>query len=164
MTAYDLKIVSGGQTGADRAGLDWAIGHSITHGGWCPVGRLAEDGPIPARYLLEEMPDGGGYRRRTKANVRDSEATLIVSLASELTGGSKETALFAKRLGKPCLHVHPGMDWKAELARWPPSSGAKVLNVAGPRRSREPDVGIFVAVVLDFVLVIRDDVPASQES
>ncbi len=157
MTTPDFKIVSGGQTGADRAALDWAIGHRIPHGGWCPAGRLAEDGPIRDGYLLEEMPDGGGYRRRTKANVRDSDATLIVSLASELTGGSKETAHFARRLGKPCLHVHPDMDWKAALTGWPPSNGASILNVAGPRGSREPEVGKFVAEVLDFVLAERED-------
>jgi hypothetical protein len=104
------RIVSGGQTGADRAALDWAITHGVPHGGWCPAGRIAEGGVIPARYQLTEVPDGGGYRQRTEANVCDSHATLIVSIAPELTGGSHETMLFARRLAKPWLHLHPGMD------------------------------------------------------
>lgn len=106
------RIVSGGQTGADRAALDWAIEHQVPHGGWCPAGRRAEDGTIPARYRLEELPEGGGYRRRTKANVRDADATLIVSIEPVLTGGSKETRLFAQRMAKPWLHVPPA--WTAE--------------------------------------------------
>lgn len=159
----ELKIVSGGQTGADRAALDWAIEKGISHGGWCPAGRLAEDGQIGIEYLLEEMPDGGGYRRRTKANVRDSDATLIVSLASELTGGSKETALFAHRLDKPCLHVHPGMDWQESLAAWDPTWEAAILNVAGPRGTREPEVGKFVREALDFVLEKRDEQRVLEE-
>lgn len=159
----ELKIISGGQTGADRAALDWAFDNGISHGGWCPAGRLAEDGPIGIEYLLDEMPDGGGYRRRTKANVRDSEATLIVSLASELTGGSKETALFARRLDKPCLHVHPGMDWQAALTAWPQTTEIRLLNVAGPRGSREPMVGTFVREVLDFVLKTRNERGIAEE-
>jgi hypothetical protein len=154
MIPIKLKIVSGGQTGADRAALDWAIRNDLPHGGWCPSGRLAEDGTIDSKYLLTEMPDGG-YRRRTKANVLDSDATLIASLASTLTGGSKETALFAHRLNKPHLHVHPGMDWKAALALWQPSQHAITLNVAGPRQSRAPGIGAFVIQVLDGILEIR---------
>lgn len=85
-------IISGGQTGADRAALDWAIAHSIPHGGWCPAGRIAEDGIIPAKYQLTEMPDGGGYRQRNKANVQNSDATLILTTSSELSGGSIGTS------------------------------------------------------------------------
>jgi len=73
-----IKIVSGGQTGADRAALDWAIVHGIPHGGWCPSRREAEDGLIPDRFQLTEMPEGGGYLERTKANFQDSDATLII--------------------------------------------------------------------------------------
>lgn len=143
------RIVSGGQTGADRAALDWAIEHEVPHGGWCPAGRRAEDGTIPARYQLEELPEGGGYRRRTKANVRDSDATLIVSIEPVLTGGSKETRLFAQRLAKPWLHLHPGMDWRAALRDWLSATAIHTLNVAGPRGSREPEVAAFTRTVLD---------------
>ncbi len=152
--AQNLKIVSGGQTGADRAALDWAIESSVPHGGWCPAGRLAEDGPIPARYVLDEMLDGG-YLERTRANVRDSDATLIVTLAPELSGGSKETARFAAELRKPWLHVYPSIEWTAALAHWIKPRGAFVINVAGPRASKEPEIGAFVHEVLDrFVQVL----------
>ena len=74
------RIISGGQIGVDRAALDWAIAHNIQHGGWCPTGRRAEDGIIPERYRLREAP-GRNYQQRTKWNVRDSDATLIVTSA-----------------------------------------------------------------------------------
>ncbi|HRQ56413.1 MAG TPA: putative molybdenum carrier protein [Azoarcus taiwanensis] len=148
------RIVSGGQAGADRAALDWAIAHRIAHGGWCPSGRLAEDGRIHDRYQLVEVPEGGGYRRRTKANVRDSDATLLITIDPVLTGGSKETALFAKRLAKPWLHVHPESAWRNELTQWLGTHPIETLNVAGPRLSRSPEVVAFTWMVLDAVLEI----------
>jgi hypothetical protein len=148
------RIVSGGQTGADRAALDWAIAHGVPHGGWCPAGRVAEGGVIPPRYELTEMPDGGGYRQRTKANVRDSDATLIVSMAPELTGGSRETMLFAQRLAKPWLHLHPGMDWRSALQTWIDATAISTLNVAGPRASDAPDIGSFTVEVLDALVAM----------
>ena len=93
------KIVSGGQTGADRAALDWALQRGVAHGGWCPKGRLASDGPLPERYLLRET-DSAGYRQRTKLNVRDSDATLIFN-TGVLDGGTLQTVRFAQTLGKP---------------------------------------------------------------
>jgi hypothetical protein len=101
------KIVSGGQTGADRAALDWALSRSIESGGWCPKGRKAEDGPIPKRYPLIETPSAG-YVQRTEWNVRDTGGTVIFSLGPVLTGGSKKTAEFAVKRNKPCLHAHSG--------------------------------------------------------
>src|SRR5215510_967319 len=98
------KLVSGGQTGADRAALDWAIAWQIPHGGWCPLGRLAEDGPIAAKYQLKETPTAD-YAERTLWNVRDSDGTVILTIAKELTGGSQATAHFARQLRKPCLHL-----------------------------------------------------------
>jgi hypothetical protein len=142
-------IVSGGQTGADRAALDWALAHGVPHGGWCPAGRIAEDGSIPSRYQLTEVSDGGGYRQRTKANVRDSDATLLLSIAPELTGGSHQTLIFAKQLAKPWLHLHPGMDWRSALQAWIDATSISVLNVAGPRASGAPAIGSFTAQVLD---------------
>ena len=79
------KIVSGGQTGADRMGLDWAIWHDIPHGGWCPRFRKAEDGKIPDQYQLTETPKSD-YVQRTEWNVRDSDGTLIFSLSDKLSG------------------------------------------------------------------------------
>jgi len=92
------KLVSGGQTGADRAALDFALAHNIPHGGWCPRGRRAEDGALRERYELRETPDAD-YPQRTEWNVRDSDGTVIFSLAPEVTGGSKLTAEFAARHG-----------------------------------------------------------------
>ena len=75
-----ITILSGGQTGADRAALDFAIEYGLPHGGWCPRGRLAEDGPIDERYELTETPSHR-YAQRTEWNVRDSDATVVFSIA-----------------------------------------------------------------------------------
>lgn len=93
------KIISGGQTGADRGGLDAAIQCDLPHGGWCPKGRKAEDGFIPVEYHLTEMASPE-YLPRTKANVFDSDATVIFSYGP-LSGGSLKTATYAHHLGKP---------------------------------------------------------------
>lgn len=97
------KIVSGGQTGADRGGLDAAIYCNMPYGGWCPKGRKAEDGVIPDKYHLQEHASAD-YLARTEANVVDSDATVIFTMGV-LEGGSKKTAQFAKKHNKPCLHV-----------------------------------------------------------
>lgn len=144
------RIISGGQTGADRAALDWAISHKIPHGGWCPDGRKAEDGVIPTLYRLTEL-FGGGYRQRTKANVRDSDATLIVTISDELSGGSLTTAKFAIDLHKPHLHLSKNTNWPARLQDWIKLQSITKLNVAGPRASKEPAVGAFTWEVLDYL-------------
>jgi hypothetical protein len=141
------KIVSGGQSGADRGALDWAIENHISHGGWCPAGRRAEDGEIAARYLLTETPLAD-YEQRTKWNVRDSDGTLIISLAGVLTGGSKATFDYAARLGRPCLHLHPGNASGAAVREFIERHRIKVLNIAGPRQSREPRIAAYVAELL----------------
>lgn len=108
-SVHDLGVrrhLRGGQSGADRATLDWAIAHGIPHDGWCPRGRKTEDGALADRYVLRETP-GFGYLQRTEWNVRDSDATLIFTLSDSLDGGSKRTAVFADRLGKPWLRVRP---------------------------------------------------------
>lgn len=142
------RIVSGGQTGADRAALDWAIRRRIPHGGWCPRGRRAEDGRIPERYQLIETPSRD-YGQRTRWNVRDSDATLIVSRAATLLGGSAYTARAARRLGKPWLHVHPGGDDPKAIREFLARHRVRVLNVAGPRASGEPGVYEYAIAVLE---------------
>ena len=143
------KIVSGGQTGADRAALDWAISRSIPHGGWCPKGRKAEDGTLDARYNLKESPSAN-YLQRTEWNARDSDGTVIFSLAPVLTGGSLKTQVFAAKHRKPHAHIHAGMYApEAALLRFIAAHGIKSLNVAGPRGSKEPGVYDFVIRVLD---------------
>ena len=149
------KIISGGQTGADRAALDWAIANGIEHGGWCPQGRLAEDGVITAQYDLRETPKAD-YLQRTEWNVRDSDVTVIISLAPQLTGGSLATAKLASDLGKPCLHLS-GLQDASENARQMADflrrHEVKILNVAGPRASGEPDVGAFIQSIFGELLV-----------
>ena len=95
------KIVSGGQTGADRAGLDFAIAHGIPHGGWCPKGRKAEDGTIPERYGLSET-SRADYLQRTEANVRESDGTVIFTVVCvQSLRGSTDKAL-TRRLEPVC--------------------------------------------------------------
>jgi hypothetical protein len=149
------RIVCGGQTGADRAALDFAIEHNIPHGGWCPKGRLAEDGPLPNCYQLQETSTDD-YRQRTEANVRDSDGTVLITVATTLSGGSLETFFLAKKSKKPLLHLaqeQPGGDSPGEkLRRFIADNGIRVLNVAGPRASEEPEVYRFVKEVLHKVL------------
>lgn len=143
------KIVSGGQTGADRAALDWAISRGIPHGGWCPKGRRAEDEAIPARYQLEEMQTTS-YLKRTEQNVVDSDGTVIFSIRAVLSTGSKRTAEFARKHRKPLLHIHPGVaDPAARLREFIAGNKVAVLNVAGPRQSSEPAIADFVATVMN---------------
>lgn len=144
------KIVSGGQTGADRMGLDWAIWHDIPHGGWCPKFRKAEDGTIPPQYLLKETPKSD-YVQRTEWNVRDSDGTLIFSLSDKLSRGSAKTAFFAERHGKPYLHVHPGLSYHiaADVLRFVGDNNIKVLNIAGTRASKEPYIEKFVKQIME---------------
>src|SRR5246127_3342882 len=101
------KIISGGQTGADRAALDLALEHNVPCGGWCPKGRKAEDGPIDSKYPLKETPSPP-YLQRTEWNVRDSDATVLFSIEPTLTGGSLRTMEFAQKHGKPHVHLCPG--------------------------------------------------------
>ena len=98
------KIVSGGQTGADRAALDFAIKHQIPHGGWCPAGRKAEDGAINRRYHLTETTSSA-YSERTWQNVLDSDGTVIFTIEDKLRGGSRTTVQFAQMMGKPWVHL-----------------------------------------------------------
>lgn len=143
------KLISGGQTGGDRAALDFAIANGIPHGGWCPKGRKAEDGPIDAKYLLQETPTAD-YLERTEWNIRDSHGTLILTIGAKLTGGSKRTAEIARKLGKPCLHISKeGTALPvSKLTDFLAMHTIDVLNVAGPRASKEPAVGEFVTQVL----------------
>jgi hypothetical protein len=146
------RIVSGGQTGADRAALDWAIEHDIPHGGWCPKGRWAEDGRIGDRYQLRETPSVD-LSERTEWNVRDSDATLIITGGPVLEGGSLATARFASDHGKPCFHMaDPERDIQ-RLGEFLDAYRPKVLNVAGPRLSKSPEIVQIVKRVLD---ILRD--------
>ena len=135
-------IVSGGQTGADRAALDFAILHGYTHGGWAPQGLIAEDGIIALKYQLLEL-DQGNYRQRTRRNVEDSDATLIINLGV-LDGGTLATQAFAEHLSKPYLVVQLDQGVTSEavasVVEWLRQHNVKTLNVAGPRESKRPGI------------------------
>lgn len=172
------KIVSGGQTGADRGALDAALALGLAHGGWCPRGRSADDGPIPARYALIETA-ARDHAVRTEMNVIDSDATLIVS-RGPLAGGSALTARLAATHGKPCLHVDldrgPGpaaglnarsrtevvQRVRAWLERPGPGANIDVLNVAGPREQQCPGLAADVRALLVAVLAGADG-PAPEQ-
>lgn len=133
------KIVSGGQTGVDRAALDVAIYLGIEHGGWCPAGRVAEDGRIPATYQLTETATSD-YAERTERNVIDSDGTLILYWAM-IRGGSLLTEKLARKHRRPCLAIDLGQPVSVEATQsWLAANGIGVLNVAGPRESNAPDL------------------------
>jgi hypothetical protein len=131
------KIVSGGQSGVDRGALDAALALDFACGGWCPAGRLAEDGPIPERYPVVELA-GADYRRRTTRNVLDSDATLILAYGP-LSGGTRQTRHDCVRCGKPFLVIDAAVSRPtaaaAQAAAFVERCAARVLNVAGPRES-----------------------------
>jgi hypothetical protein len=133
------KVISGGQTGVDRAALDAALAAGLPCGGWCPRGRRSEAGPIDERYPLTETTSADPARR-TDLNVRDSDATLIIAPAP-LTGGTALTRRIAERRGRPCLVVDPGDATAAEtIRRWLHEQDIQTLNVAGPRESHHPGI------------------------
>ncbi len=135
------RILSGGQTGVDRAALDVALELGIACGGWCPLGRRAEDGPLSSRYPLRET-DTARYSQRTRWNVRDSDGTLILTTGA-LTGGTALTERAARSSGKPVCVIDlddSGPDNLAAVRAWLDEAGVTVLNVAGPRSSQQPGI------------------------
>lgn len=150
------KIISGGQTGADRAALDVAIKLGIPYGGWIPKGRLAENGPIPARYKLQEMPTDS-YAARTEQNVADSDGTLIIA-RGKLSGGSDYTREMALKHKKQLLYVdlnlHEPMDAASLIASWIKLQRIEILNVAGPRTTKDPSIYRDVLTIVEKTLQI----------
>lgn len=149
------KIISGGQTGADRAALDVALELGITIGGWVPRDRRAEDGIVPSRYIGLEETETRNYAERTRRNVRDSDATLVMTFGTP-TGGTALTIGIAGKIGRPCLVVDlADMDPEhavATVRAWLDQAGPRVLNVAGPRASKEPMIAASTRIVLGKIL------------
>ncbi len=134
-----IRIVSGGQTGVDRAALDVALELGLPCGGWCPRGRRAQDGPIPSRYPLRET-ESEDYRVRTRLNVRDSDATLVLH-CGELNGGTAYTVEVARELERPCLAVNlEASDAVTAAVNWLAKHDVGILNVAGPRENDCPGI------------------------
>ena len=132
-----MKIVSGGQTGVDRAALDVALELGMECGGWCPAGRAAEDGPIDARYPLRETPSADPAQR-TEWNVRDADATLVLATGAGSPGTDLALAA-ARRLRKPVYTFHAGSpEDVGAFRRWLQVYRVETLNVAGPRESESP--------------------------
>ncbi len=147
------KIISGGQTGADRGGLDAAIEAKVRHGGWCPKGRKAEDGVIPAKYRLVEH-ESADYPARTEANVIDAHCTVVFTFGKP-TGGSKKTIALADEYQRPSLCVDLTavtneaaamvvLEWLSPGGLMCPGMASPqpnpVLNVAGSRESEAPGI------------------------
>ena len=133
------KIISGGQTGVDRAALDTAIRLAIAHGGWIPKGRLTESGPLPSKYQLQET-GSSSYADRTEKNVLAADGTLIIS-RGELTGGSQYTREMAVRHNHHWLHIDLNQTAAFQAANiisdWIRNKEIEILNVAGPRASKD---------------------------
>jgi len=147
------KIISGGQTGVDQAALDVAIALGIPHGGWIPKGRKTENGVLPEKYRLKEMPTSS-YAKRTEQNVIDSEGTLIISMGP-LTEGSELTHKMAMLYDRPCLHIDLGtltpLQAVKRVGSWIAHHGIKTLNIAGPRASENPEIYDMTAKILKAV-------------
>ncbi|MGH8474762.1 MAG: putative molybdenum carrier protein [Methylococcales bacterium] len=133
------RVISGGQTGVDRAALDAAIDSGLLVGGWCPKGRRAEDGKIDSRYPLRET-DSKNHAVRTHLNVRDSDGTLIL-IRETLHGGSLLTRRYAEILQKKfmvlALEASPDLE---TVVDWLTGNAIFNLNVAGPREGNEPGI------------------------
>lgn len=134
------KLISGGQTGVDRAALDAGRDAGLALGGWCPAGRRAEDGRIPPEYPLLETPSADPAQR-TAWNVRDADATLVLARGAP-RGGTGLALERARRMGRPVLVVD--LEAGAEpdqIRQWLETAAVRVLNVAGPRESEAPGIG-----------------------
>lgn len=149
-----MKIVSGGQTGVDRAALDVARAFGLEVGGWCPRDRWAEDGRIPDEYPLIETRSRD-INVRTQRNVECSTATLVLTRGSPM-GGTRFTVEFASALCRPVLVVDLAdkrMDPVQSICRWLEEVQPQVLNVAGPRESGAPGITRQAARILEQTLV-----------
>jgi len=148
------KIISGGQTGVDRAALDAALALDIPVGGYCPRGRRAEDGRIAASYPLTETTSAD-YPERTARNVREADGTLILTRGTP-SGGTALTRELAERHGKPCLVIDLDQPADVHATRiWIARHGIRTLNVAGPRESSRPGIYRQAREFLQHVLAVH---------
>ena len=150
------KIISGGQTGADIAGIDAAIETGFPYGGWLPQGRKTENGLLPKKYHMQEMTKGG-YPKRTEQNVKDSDGTIIFT-HKKLSGGSKLTVNLAESWGKPWLHINLSQMTTEEailiLNSWIKDNNIEILNVAGSRASKDTEIYSKVFTIIHKIINI----------
>ena len=144
------RIISDCQSNNEIKVLEWAIQNNLSYGGSCPVGRKAEYGLINAKYDLVELPFPG-YRFATKANIRDADAALIITMQNTLSGRSRLACLFAQRIEKPWLHLHPDMNWQHALSDWLNTIPMKAVNITVQSGGDDPQCEIFLKQVLDFL-------------
>jgi hypothetical protein len=149
-----LKIISGGQTGVDRAALDVALRHGFKCGGWCQAGRLDESGKIPDQYPVQEL-QGGGFSERTLQNVKDSDGTVVI-YPGELRGGTEQTIRFCADLKRPHRLINASklsLERASELiSDFVCENKIGILNVAGPRQSEWPEGYNYASRALDAFL------------
>jgi Circularly permutated YpsA SLOG family len=148
-----LKIISGGQTGVDRAALDVALRHGIECGGWCPTGRLDEFGKIPDHYPIQELP--GSFTERTLQNVKDSDGTVVI-YSVELRGGTEQSVRFCLELKRPHELIDASKISAEGAAKligdFVDKNKINILNVAGPRQSEWPEGYAYASRALDIFL------------
>jgi hypothetical protein len=152
-----IKIISGGQTGADSAALDFAIESNIPHGGWIPKGRRTEDGPLADKYQLRERPDRS-YAKRTEQNILDSDGALIISHGRlSDSDGSALTRRLAKKHHRPWIHVDMNeisiQEAADKIRKWFSDNNISILNVAGPRASKNSRIYKTVLKVLKATII-----------
>ena len=160
------KVISGGQTGADRGALEAALKAGFAYGGLVPKGRLAEDGCVPAKFTAMVEADTEDYRFRTRWNAEHSDATLILAFSDQLEGGTQRTRQYCMNARKPVFVDNPNtpttdgdrlvvFKWLAKVCK---KNGGRplILNVAGPRESKEP--GLEAAVESYVARLISEEV------
>ena len=151
-----LKIISGGQTGVDRAALEVALRHGTECGGWCPAGRLDEFGKIPDHYPVQEL-QYGSFAERTLQNVKDSDATVVIYLA-ELRGGTEQSVRFCVELERPYQSIDASTIATEDAAKlimdFVRKNKIDILNIAGPRQSEWPEGYDYISRVLEIFLTI----------
>jgi hypothetical protein len=144
------QIISDCQSNQEVMVLEWAIKNGLTYGGSCPVGRKAEYGLIDIKYELVELAFPG-YRFATKANIRDADAALIITMQNSLSGRSRLTCLFSQRMEKPWLHLHPDMSWQHALSAWLNTTAVKALNITVQSGGDDSQCEIFLKQVLNLL-------------
>jgi hypothetical protein len=159
-----MKIISGGQTGVDQGGLDFALKHDWPCGGWCPPGRMCETGRIPDRYPVREV-ESGDYNERTRRNILDADATLVITWHGFMEEGTALTLDWCSAYGRPCFHYDisgPGLIQTQDLAKlkdWLNDHHIGILNVAGNRESNSPGIQSLTLMLLEqlFFPVVGDE-------